>query len=520
MGKKSGIYIILLIIAVIMILALSNCGEIGNMLNPPTPTATNTATPSKTPTPSLTATPTLTPTPTPGIGSTQVSPMDGMVMNYVPAGPFGMGSTYEHADGDCREYTRKLSNYDCYQDWFSNELPFRTVELDAYWIDQTEVTNSMYALCVQAGACQPPGHTNSATRNSYYDDPEYKDFPVIYTSWFDAEDYCTWAGRRLPSEAEWEKAARGTTEQVYPWGDMPADETLLSFNIRDSDTNAVGKFPLAASPFGALDMAGNVWEWVVDWYQDDYYAQSPIANPQGPPSGDNRVIRGGSFHNNDGIVGKTSIVKRVDMCAYHDFKTCRRLKWQERYIKGTFTVYPGAEITARTAFRFWSNPSEGVSFIGFRCALSAPTNKVSETSGTAMPVITPTPTMLRGTHIISYGQVHSEYFEGKDNTRLYGFYGDKGDMVSIYINSAPEDAKYPDYLKYPWRLDIGKGFYPYIILRDGAGEALAKATSTGELSRYAEINYMLPNTGIYYIVVSSTVGAGTYDLHLELEQSP
>lgn len=517
MGKKSGIYIILLITAVIMVLALSNCGESGNMLNPATPTATNTATPSKTPTPSLTATPTLTPTPTPGIGSTQVSPMDGMVMNYVPAGPFGMGSTYEHADGDCKEYTRKLSNYDCYQDWFSNELPFHTVELDAYWIDQTEVTNSMYALCVQAGACQPPGHTNSDTRTSYYDNPEHKDFPVIYTSWFDAEDYCTWAGRRLPSEAEWEKAARGTTEQVYPWGDMPADETLLSFNIPGNDTNAVGKLPLAASPFGALDMAGNVWEWVSDWYQSDYYAQSPINNPQGPPSGDYRVIRGGSFHNNEGIVGKTSTIKAVEVMVNRSY--------MRGYIKTNFvhvvhTVYPGGEITARTAFRFWSDPSRGVSFIGFRCALSAPTNKASETSGIAKPAITPIPTMLRGTHIISYGQAHSEYFEGKDNTRLYGFYGDKGDMVSIYINSAPEDKNNPYYLKYPSRLDLGKGFYPYIILRDGAGEALAKATSTGELSRYAEINYSLPYTGLYYIVVSSTVGAGTYDLHLELEKSP
>jgi formylglycine-generating enzyme required for sulfatase activity len=444
--------------------------------------------------------------------------MDGMVMNYVPAGPFGMGSTYEHADGDCREYTRKLSNYDCYQDWFSNELPFHTVELDAYWIDQTEVTSSMYALCVQAGACQPPGHNNSATRTSYYDNPEHKDFPVIYTSWFDAEDYCTWAGRRLPSEAEWEKAARGTTEQVYPWGDMPADETLLSFNIPNSDTDAVGKFPLGASPFGALDMAGNVWEWVADWYQFDYYAQSSINNPKGPPSGDYRVIRGGSFHNNEGVVGKTSTIKAVEVTV---IRSLMRGYKKTNFQHVVHTVYPGGEITARTAFRFWSDPSKGVSFIGFRCALSAPADKVSDTSSIAITAITPTPTMLRGTHIISYGQVHSEYFEGSSNTRLFGFYGNEGDMVSIYINSSPDHMYNDEYLKYyPWNLDKNSGFFPYLILQDGAGEALAKATSTGELSRYAEINYILPNTGIYYIVVSSTVGAGSYDLHLELEKSP
>ena len=500
MGKKAGLSIILIITAVLMIFSLSNCGEIGNMVNPATPTTTSTATPSKTPTPSLTATPTLTPTPTPGIGSTQVSPMDGMVMNYVPAGPFGMGSTYEHADGDCRQYTRKLSNYDCYQDWFSNELPFHTVELDAYWIDQTEVTNSMYALCVQKGACQPPGHNNSDTRTSYYDNPEHKDFPVIYTSWFDAEDYCTWAGRRMPSEAEWEKTARGTTEQVYPWGDMPADETLLSFNIRDNDTNAVGKLPLGASPFGALDMAGNVWEWVADWYQAEYYAQSPINNPQGPSSGDYRVIRGGSYHNNEGIVEKTSTIMVSEVFVYRSGKVIRKNNFQHV----VHTVYPGGEITARTAFRFWSNPSKGVSYIGFRCALSAPRNKVSDTSGTRTPVITPTPTMQRGTHIISYGQVHSENFEGKDKTQLYGFYGDKGDVVSIYINSDPEDMNSPYYSQRPWLLDKNKGFHPYIILQDGAGEALAKVNSTGDISRYAEINYSLPYTGLYYIVVSST----------------
>ena len=231
-----------------------------------------------TPAPSLapptSSTPTLSPTPippTPQLGSTQVSAKDGMVMVYIPAGDFSMGS----------------------QSGAFAELALHTVWLDAYWIDKTEVTNAMVALCVQEAKCRPPSSNASFTRSSYYDDPHYANFPVINTSWNDAMDYCKWAGLRLPSEAEWEKAARGTDGRNYPWGSAYPDCTLLDYSRCVGDTVEVGSYPSGVSPYGALDMVGNAWEWVNDWYTDFYYAESPLKNPPGPTSGNGHVVRGG-----------------------------------------------------------------------------------------------------------------------------------------------------------------------------------------------------------------------------------
>ncbi len=217
--------------------------------------------------------PTLT-APALGIGSTMISSKDGMILVYVPEGEFLMGS----------------------EDGYGDESPEHTVYLDAYWIDQTEVTNAQYQQCVEDGACSLPDETYSWSRNDYYGNSAYADYPVIYVNWNQASDYCEWAGRRLPTEAEWEKAARGTDGRTYPWGEKSPNANLANYNENIGDTTEVGSYPAGASPYGALDMAGNVWEWVADWYDDDYYDASPFENPQGPASGFYRAIRGGSWY--------------------------------------------------------------------------------------------------------------------------------------------------------------------------------------------------------------------------------
>jgi formylglycine-generating enzyme required for sulfatase activity len=219
---------------------------------------------------------------TPQPGSERAAPADGMPQVYIPAGTFFMGGLDPKAA--------------------SNEKPVHQVTMDGFWMDKVEVTNGMYALCVNAGGCRLPLEFKSSSRTIYYSNQEFNDYPVIYVTWYQADIYCKWAGRRLPTEAEWERAARGDDSRTYPWGDLVPDGTHANFNNIYGDTTRVGSLPLSASYFGVLDMAGNVAEWTNDFYDADYYGSGVTFNPPGPSARTGfftRVIRGGTYGDTD-----------------------------------------------------------------------------------------------------------------------------------------------------------------------------------------------------------------------------
>ncbi len=214
--------------------------------------------------------------------TTRLRDQDEMEMVFISAGLFEMG----RSDTDKKD-----------------ESPAHAVFLDGYWIDRFEVTNAQYARCVKEGGCLPPRKTSSYSVERYFGNPEYENFPVVWVDWNQSSTYCKWVGGRLPSEAEWEKAARGTEGLIYPWGDQAPDDRLLSFN--QEDATEVGSHPAGASPYGVMDMAGNVWEWVADWYDSDYYLNSPQNNPTGPATGVYHVERGGAWEEYDWSVATT-----------------------------------------------------------------------------------------------------------------------------------------------------------------------------------------------------------------------
>ena len=221
----------------------------------------------------------------PASGTERTASVDGMTQVYIPDGTFQRGGVDPNAA--------------------SNEMPASKITMKGFWMDKLEVTNGMYMLCVQAGVCSMPHYgkdtvLKSATRENYFRNPEFADYPVVYVGWGDADAYCKWAGRRLPSEAEWEYAARGAfpSFNTFPWGDQQPDSSYANFNYYAGDTMRVGSYPTGASPFGILDMAGNVAEWVNDFYDVNYYSQGVSLNPQGPVARSGsfvRVVRGGHF---------------------------------------------------------------------------------------------------------------------------------------------------------------------------------------------------------------------------------
>jgi len=194
---------------------------------------------------------------------------DEMIQLCVPAGEFSMG--WDDGKG-------------------SDHSPQHQVFLDEYWIDAFEVSNEQYRLCVQAGACSAPEVVNWMFNSVLFDK-----HPVVYVSWYQADEYCAWAERRLPTEAEWEKAARGSIEGKYPWGGGKPNSRMVNFGNGVGLPIKAATFPEGASSYGALNMIGNVREWVSDWYNPAYYQRSPFENPQGAPQGSARSLRGGGF---------------------------------------------------------------------------------------------------------------------------------------------------------------------------------------------------------------------------------
>lgn len=283
---------------------------------PPTGTAVPTPVPATLP-PAAKPTalpPTAVPTMAPIVVDTSTRAQDGMVMVHVPAGEFPMGSAPRGAGA------------------FPNEKPQHTVYLDAFWIDRTEVTVALFRAFVEASGYVTTAEKKGSAYAWVESAKEWQQVsgadwqhpfgpgsnaedshPVVQVTWSDAAAYCAWVGGSLPTEAQWEKTARGTDGRTYPWGST-FDGTRLNYcdsRCTGGDptfddgyrfTAPVGSYPSGISPYGALDMAGNAWEWTADRYDEGYYAQSPARNPGGPPAGYSRVLRGGSWnHDRSGM---------------------------------------------------------------------------------------------------------------------------------------------------------------------------------------------------------------------------
>jgi len=286
-----------------------------------------------TPTPSATAS-NSTPLPT------EITDTQGVTMHLVPEGGFTMGSSVANAYEICTLFQEHEIALSCSKDDYLHEAPTHDVGLSNYYMDVYEVSNAQYAACVTEGKCVPPLLLDSNMYSNYYGREYFTNYPMINVNWQMAETYCEWRGARLPTEAEWEKAAHGINQSTHPWNSYNASWDLFDpdFYINKAnvylgsinsggqkDTIEVDKNPAGVSPYGMYNMAGNIAEWVADWYAADYYSESPSTNPQGPDSGTYKVVRGGSFYNYE----------------------------------------------IRTTARFFFDPADYEIYIGFRCAKDA-----------------------------------------------------------------------------------------------------------------------------------------------------
>jgi len=257
-------------------------------------------------------------------------PFSGMVA--IPAGRFKMGLSFDQVTQMLEMCTRV--DKDCSRWWFKDEFPGHFVRLHRYWIDVHEVTNAKYLEFVNATGHRPAlddtCETDACRQGNLWKGKSFlkriRNQPVTQVNWYDAVAYCTWRNKRLPTEAEWEKAARGPGGNLYPWGNkQPPGKATYRRKWRGVFTMTdVGSYPNGASIYGVHDMAGNVWEWVADWYERNYYKKKINTNPKGPKTGKFRGVRGGSWVN------------------YED--------------------------TLHSAFRRWSRPEVRFNDTGFRCA--------------------------------------------------------------------------------------------------------------------------------------------------------
>ena len=260
------------------------------------------------------------------------APHDFSDMVEIPAGRFRMGLTFKEV-GQMLEMCTRVDKT-CVRWWFKDEFPSRFVYVDRYWIDIYEVTNANYLEFVKATGHRPAlddtCETKACRQGNLWKGTSFpkqiRNQPVTQVNWHDALAYCTWRGKRLPTEAEWEKAARGPAGNLYPWGiSQPPGKATYRRKWRGIFTMTdVGSYSNGASIYGVYDLAGNVWEWVSDWYDRKYYQKKINKNPKGPETGQFKVVRGGSWVN------------------YED--------------------------TLHSAFRRWSRPEVRFNDTGFRCA--------------------------------------------------------------------------------------------------------------------------------------------------------